>query len=770
MRCQTGDILSEKGFSDIEKILNGAFTRDGGPLQALSSRLVFWQTEEESCMSAGMIPPAGQRSPVFGSSSVLWPLFMSLCISHFVETISCALEGRQPMAETGMTIFEHSLAFAEAEAVVRSSVGLGLFGLPSVPATPSSTQSSSISPTPSSNTSKQFITRGMIMQRLNVPPEVLLIALISSLSHLSSHVLGVMGLQSKFRFVNTGIWGICFMCAFGWSFVKFSQASDQTDLGVLRYPTVCIIGFIPHLMIIVGSLMCMGIYGLATLLTALSPTRDMTGGFWQRLKTAHRNLQANSFLSHIHITWRDEFYTTLLKVGFQVLTAATEAVYFNEGAVVTLNQRTWLEEKRIDELTQTRKVLSKVRESIPQEIQGGIIADGLGLVDSDSFPENVSVPISSGYARERKTTKPTALVGAAAMKEEGTGGSQRSGRWVLSWILLKQVSQLVLCCIAKAAASLLVCSRLIESPLWLENIATLPAVREVRKAAPPPSTERKTLEFWMLTDDGSLQLPSSDNVDVEFETRKRLLQSDSPQDGSEHSIDKQLYSWWKNGGWWGEVDSSGDYVPSTADEDDISVASTVDDETSAWESETDDGRRTPTQAQYDRTRSVSQSAEDSLDHLARLLDPKTLEDKQEARLLAQRLSKAGPMTRSQYRNSLEREKLRLIAPSSRSLNNNRDTELARQEEEDLLEQIIISRRSITVQPTTPKTWNEGADGMGESGPQCVVCHSTARTIIVWPCRCLSLCEDCRVSLAMNNFGSCVCCRRDVVAFSRLYVP
>lgn len=770
MRCQTGDVLSDRGFSDIEKILNGAFTREGGPLQALSSRLVFWQTEEESCISAGMIPPAGQRLSVFGSSSVLWPLFMSLCISHFVETISCALEGRQPMAETGMSIFEHSLAFAEAEAVVRSSVGLGTFATSSASVTHISTRTSIAEPSPSSTASTQFITRGMIMQRLNVPPEVLLIALISSLSHLSSQVLGVLGLQSRFRLINTGIWGICFMLAFCWSFVKFSNTSDETDLGVLRYPTVCIIGFIPHLMIIAGSFICMVIYGLAILLTVLSPPREMQGNLRQRFAQAHQNLQANAFLAHIHITWQDEFYNTLLKVGFQILTAATEAVYFNEGAVVTLSQRTWLEERRIEEFAYTRKVLSKVRESVPQEIQGGVIADGLGLVDSDSFPDNINVPISSGYARERKTTKPTALIGRAAMKEEGTGGAQRSGRWVLSWILFKQVSQLVVCCAAKVSIWILACTRLINPPQWLENMAVLPAVKEVKRAAPPPTSDRKTLEFWMLSDDGSLHLPTDGNVDVEYETRKRLRNSDHPEDGSDQAVDTQLYSWWKNGGWWGEVDSSGNYQPSM-DDDNTSVASSaIDQDTSAWESESEDGRRTPTQAHYDRRGGSPQDFEDSLAHLARLLDPKSLEEKQEARLLSQRLGKAGPMTRSQYRKSLDRDKLRLIAPSLSGTTPNNDSELSRQEEEDLLEQIIISRRSANSQTTAPGTWNEGAEGMGEGGPQCVVCHSTARTIIVWPCRCLSLCEDCRVSLAMNNFGSCVCCRRDVVAFSRLYVP
>ncbi|TKA44524.1 hypothetical protein B0A49_13438, partial [Cryomyces minteri] len=34
------------------------------------------------------------------------------------------------MPETGMTIFEHSLAFAEAEAMISNALGFGFFGLP----------------------------------------------------------------------------------------------------------------------------------------------------------------------------------------------------------------------------------------------------------------------------------------------------------------------------------------------------------------------------------------------------------------------------------------------------------------------------------------------------------------------------------------------------------------------------------------------------------------------------------------------------------------
>ena len=64
-----------------------------------------------------------------GSFNLLWPVFITLCISHFVETLLCALQGRPVVTEAGMSIFEHSLAFAEAETMVSQSIGLGIFGL-----------------------------------------------------------------------------------------------------------------------------------------------------------------------------------------------------------------------------------------------------------------------------------------------------------------------------------------------------------------------------------------------------------------------------------------------------------------------------------------------------------------------------------------------------------------------------------------------------------------------------------------------------------------
>lgn len=56
---------------------------------------------------------------------------------------------------------------------------------------------------------------------------------------------------------------------------------------------------------------------------------------------------------------------------------------------------------------------------------------------------------------------------------------------------------------------------------------------------------------------------------------------------------------------------------------------------------------------------------------------------------------------------------------------------------------------------------------------CVICLCSERTVICWPCRCLSMCEDCRSNLASRNGPSkhsCPCCRQPVEGFSRIFIP
>lgn len=56
---------------------------------------------------------------------------------------------------------------------------------------------------------------------------------------------------------------------------------------------------------------------------------------------------------------------------------------------------------------------------------------------------------------------------------------------------------------------------------------------------------------------------------------------------------------------------------------------------------------------------------------------------------------------------------------------------------------------------------------------CVVCTVEPRDTILWPCRCLALCNECRENLAERLSAKdhmCPCCRKKVEGFSRIYIP
>ena len=702
---------------------------------------------------------------------MLFPLFLTLGLSQLFETISSALQGRQPMPETGMTLFEHSLAFAEAITVVRTSVGVGLFRLPNTLTDASNKTSKSESP--SENNFTVTVTRSWILDRLNVPPEVLVISLISCLSHLSSHLLGLFGLQARFRLINTAVWGLTFMSLFAYSFINFAQPSRIEDAQIIRYPTVCIIGFIPHLLIITGIILCAAIYFVAIVSTILSsPDSNYSrGSVLERLHYAHHNMQVSVSLSNIKIRLSEDFYTFLLKTGYVMMSAATEAVYFNEAVTVNMEHTNWLERQRQEELEDALK--SRDTKPVPASglIRGGKVpvelqddfagGEAFGLLDEEPDKAPDGSKLSSGYAKERKTTTNFNKSGAAASKETGVGISQRGGRWHMSARLMQEALSLCGYCAARFTIACMENLGGTQPPRWLSHLARMP---EDGISSGPKTSSAKELEFWMMADDGELLTPKDGNVDVELETKKRF-----ERNGAKTNLDSYLYGWWRNNGWFGDVDGSGEYIPQDVEDDVTSMVS----EASMWESESDDdGSRTPTQSTVRSNREETPVAEDNNARLAQLLDAKTLEDKQEAKLLSHHLRSQGrPLTRSQYKRRLLAEKGLILAPQQ-FLSTTGRSQLSGEDEETLLEQIILSRRRGAANATQPSgsSWSEGGTGMGSASPQCAICRSCPRTILAWPCRCLSLCEDCRVSLAWNNFGSCVCCRRDVVAYSRLFVP
>jgi hypothetical protein len=775
IRCQTDPAWSALQYGAPGREMGTDFSGDGGYLSRAASALLFWEDTETSCRSVSMLPTASDTTRPNGSLAVLWPLFLSLCFGQFVETLSCALQGRHPTPEVGMTIFEHSLAFAEAENVVTKPMTSDTtrFFKPRSVFTPDGTS--------------LLIPRSGLTEIANVPPEVLLISLISSVSHFTSSLLAIAGVRSRFRLVTTAIWGVAYMAAFGWSFVRLiNPAPEATNqlVGILRFPTVCIVGFIPHLLILVGILACGVVYALAFAITVLVPPPDQPASLTlkQRFSAAYQNLHANIHLSSITpltINWNEDFYTAILKVGFTVLTAASEAVFLNEGARVNVHSMTWLERKRLQEMLNRRRQFRQALTNVPAELRGNTIATGVQTQDSLDTDDSSTAPVS-GYGNERKrqTGSGGSSVGDAAGQNDPAGLRQRRGRFYLTFQFFKGISRLVTAIHAKLTLSLLEKLRIAYRPRWLRRLAGFPQHNKTRVASTRIVRRHQTAGSWVTLDDRS-RMRLDDGLDAETFARERLRQSGFLNEGnpeeSEERVDKYLYSWWRNGGDFGDMDTSSDYVPLQDDDDDatsvVSFATTDNDE---WSDEDeDDGQRTPTRDSYQRSREVTPSAENSIDlsRLSTLLDPKTKEDREEAKLLAHHLRSPSIMTRSRYRQNLERDEAKILTTSRYRMP--ASAAMSEEEEEQFLEDLILNRRSATASAASTSTagnWDTGAEGMGSEGPQCVVCQVSPRTVLVWPCGCLSLCDECRVGLASKNYTACVCCRTKVGAYSRLYVP
>lgn len=766
-------------YGDAEKRFFTDYAGDSAFLHYISSLLLFWESEEDSCRNVGMAAlEKGQKAN--GSLALLWPYFLSMCLSQFVETLTCTMQGRHPLSET--SLFEHSLAYAEAEAraTVLKPVEMAIL-------------SEENSKDNSRNPDNPPLSQKAVLGPLNVTHEVLLLSLISATSNFTSNILAVFGLRRKLRLINTTVLGVTYMLVILGSFVRALRetSGSWTDTGwIFRFPTTFLIGYVPHLLLIAGMVSCAMIYATAFILTMLSPPPGVPypSTFRQRVATAYRNLQANVYLSTgnpINFSWEDDFFTSVLKAGFAFVTAASEAVYFNEGTKVKLEDRTWLEAKRLEELVERQGLLYKrMRDSIPPELRSTSIASVASLAGERRYDPSI-LHLHSGYAIERKakTDSKSEELAVATDPDSGVGFLERQGRWAMAlrfmqstfWLLVGLQAHIILFILQKLGIA--------YRPHWLRRLLGDKAKRNRGRDRAEPKPKEHALDFLMLSEDGSLKRPENSQVDIEVEMRRRLAKpvwgdsSTRPSVPLEEELDGLLYRWWKHGGWWGDVDESGDYETSSSqlEDDQTSLISYSTDVTSSeqWSDADEDVRRTPTRDDpFPSYREPTPDDVLDMERLAVLLDPQNPEQRQEARMLARRLRKPAVMTRSQYDREVFRERASVLTSSRFGPQMpDRYEQLSDEDEERLLEQLILSRRKPSSSASqSSNSWDRGANGMGPGGPQCVLCQDSPRTILLWPCGHLALCDDCRVNMATRNFSRCVCCRTPTVAYSRLYVP
>lgn len=376
-------------------------------------------------------------------------------------------------------------------------------------------------------------------------------------------------------------------------------------------------------------------------------------------------MQGSNTVRNIRINRHEDFYTTLLRIGYAALAAASEGVFLNEGKAVIARRMTWLEEDRLSEIEARRQKSSfGIKEpefyTQPDESRGFMNFD---------LPERPRA-WKTGYDREHKVDKQKN--GSRSIRSGsdmgGVGAVRVSIRLIHVFAFFRGICLLMLRWTACGLNNVLDRLGISARPLWLKR-------RIQRRRQTPGSfkeAQRPPLDFWILSDSGELELPDNGDFDVEGEMRKRERANRPDWMGTDEKfLDDRLYSWWKHGGAWGDQDETSDYHPPTDDFDTTSVLSmSTHASGSEWEDyPSDDGRRTPTQVEPYADRE-SQSLQDPLidmTTLARLLDPRDRESREEAQILAAHLktNTDGPqiMTRSRYQKQVESERSRIIFSS-----------------------------------------------------------------------------------------------------------
>ncbi|CEP61031.1 putative ubiquitin-protein ligase ASI1 LALA0_S02e05182g [Lachancea lanzarotensis] len=88
------------------------------------------------------------------------------------------------------------------------------------------------------------------------------------------------------------------------------------------------------------------------------------------------------------------------------------------------------------------------------------------------------------------------------------------------------------------------------------------------------------------------------------------------------------------------------------------------------------------------------------------------------------------------------------------------SQYARLNESRVLQE-VVAERSLNAQK------RDDTNNSTERDLSCVVCKTNVRNIVLWPCKCFAICEECRVSLGARGFNTCICCRAPVNGYSRI---
>jgi len=227
------------------------------------------------------------------TTDMYWPIFLTFCLSSFMETFVSAIQGRKPYTESGITIFEHSLAFQEF-----STNGSLFFG------------------------SSKFHER---------PTEQVLVATLFLIcNHLNIHIGGLLN-NNKYRLIPSTVFGLGFLSYFVSSF--FNRK-------IFGFPLILIITFIPQLVIFQIIALSGAIFILAIIANGFR-LQDLNYASFLKSETTDNEVEYSVQNLNIHLN--DDFYTALLNLVMISIISAGKSSYITELSIVNMDNQTWVE-------------------------------------------------------------------------------------------------------------------------------------------------------------------------------------------------------------------------------------------------------------------------------------------------------------------------------------------------------------------------------------------------------------------------------------------
>lgn len=244
------------------------------------------------------------------TSSMLWPVFISVSYSLFVESFSSAILNTKPFLEGGITLFELSLAIQE--------VSSGFFFL-----------------------------RGFSVAKR--PSEQVLMVCLFLLCDQMCNQIGTFLFKNKYRLIPLTVLNLLFI----WYYIA------NVVLGnVFMFPLNISVTYLSLIFVIWISLISLVILALA-LATKNFDLSELN--FTHYFSEGHRDREF--FLQHLGINLSQDFHVAVLNVGIFAITLAGKSSYITEYSYVPLPRRTWLESNMMIRLKALFKALSYPQES-----------------------------------------------------------------------------------------------------------------------------------------------------------------------------------------------------------------------------------------------------------------------------------------------------------------------------------------------------------------------------------------------------------------------